>query len=103
MIVTLVHIPLQNPMTLRQATDAFLASAPHYQEMEGLIRKYYTLSEDGLFVNGVYLWHSREAANRCFDETWRTMIENKYQTSPTVTYLGCPVVVDNLKGEILAP
>ena len=48
------------PMTLAQARETFLSTAPKYQGMPGLIRKYYVVSEDGRRAGGVYLWASHE-------------------------------------------
>ena len=39
-------------------------SAPKYQNLAGLIRKYYIRSEDGRRAGGIYLWELRQAAER---------------------------------------
>ena len=39
----------------------FEASAPSYQNVDGLRRKHYLLSDDGRTAGGVYLWDSRPA------------------------------------------
>jgi hypothetical protein len=65
------------------------------------VRKYYLLSADGRTAGGVYLWRSREAAERFYNEAWERFIEEKYCVLPTVTYFQSPVIVDNLRGEIL--
>jgi hypothetical protein len=37
-----------------------------------------------------------------YTESWRAFVREKYGTEPSLTYLGCPVVVDNLTHEILS-
>ncbi len=60
MITALVEFKLPQPMSLDQAKQTFLSTAPKYQGMPGLIRKYYVVSEDGRRAGGVYLWASHE-------------------------------------------
>jgi hypothetical protein len=69
--------------------------------MPGLIRKYYLLSDDGTSAGGVYLWRSREEAERVYTAEWRRFIVDKYGVEPNLTYFASPVVVDNPLGRIL--
>ena len=68
MITALVQIKLPQPMAKDKAKDVFAGTAPKYREVKGLIRKYYLLSEDGATAGGVYLWISREAAERLYTD-----------------------------------
>jgi hypothetical protein len=70
--------------------------------MPGLIRKYYYLSPEGDKAGGIYLWQSRADADRVYTEAWKDFVRSKYGTEPGLTYLECPVVVDNLSGEIVS-
>ena len=101
MITALVQIKLPEPMAKDKAKDVFAGTAPKYREVKGLIRKYYLLSEDGATAGGVYLWKSREAAERLYTDDWKTFILQKYGTKPSVTYFDSPVIVDNLVGKII--
>jgi hypothetical protein len=101
MITALVQIKLPQPMAKDKAKDVFAGTAPKYREVKGLIRKYYLLSEDGATAGGVYLWISREAAERLYTDDWKTFIMQKYGTMPSVTYFDSPVIVDNLVGKII--
>ena len=47
MITTLVQFQLPTAITLEEATRRFETSAPKYQNLAVLIRKYYIRSEDG--------------------------------------------------------
>jgi hypothetical protein len=102
MITAIATFQLPKPITLNQARETFLSTAPKYQGVAGLIRKYYLLSQDGTTVGGVYLWKSRAQAEALYTESWRTFVREKYGTDPTVTYMDSPVVVDNLSNEIIA-
>lgn len=101
MITTLVQIKLSETLSLNKAQDIFASTAPKYLEVEGLIRKYYILSEDGETAGGVYLWESRKAAKMLYTDEWKNFIFQKYGSEPSVTYFNSPVIVDNLLGEII--
>ncbi len=102
MITAIATFQLSKPITLDQARDIFMSTAPKYQGVTGLIRKYYLLSQDGDTVGGVYLWKSRAEAEALYTEGWRAFVKEKYGTEPTVTYMESPVVVDNLTHEIIS-
>ena len=101
MITALIQFKLPKPITRAQAGEIFLSTAPKYRGIEGLIRKYYLLSLDGETGGGVYLWRSREDAERVYTVDWKKFIFEKYGSEPTVTYFESPVIVDNLTGEII--
>ena len=56
MITALVQFALPSPISLAEATKRFESSAPKYQNLKGLVRKYYVRSEDGRSAGGIYLW-----------------------------------------------
>ena len=101
MITALVQFKLSEPLTRDQAKEVFSSTAPRYREVQGLIRKYYLLSEDKGTAGGVYLWKSRREAEQFYDDDWKAFIMDKYASEPSVTYFESPVVVDNVVGEIL--
>ncbi len=102
MITTIVEFKLPRPLSAAQAKEIFLSTAPKYRDMQGLIRKYYFLSEDGARAGGIYLWSSREAAERVYTDEWKAFVRDKYGTDPVLSVLECPVVVDNLAGTIVS-
>ena len=102
MITVIVEFTLPQVATREQARETFLSTAPKYQCMPGLIRKYYYLSEDGARAGGIYLWTSREDADRTYTEEWKSFVREKYGTEPLLTYLESPVVVDNISHEIIS-
>jgi len=102
MITVIVEFKLQKSMSVDEARVTFLSTAPKYQAMPGLIRKYYFLSEDGCKAGGIYLWQSRPHAERVYTEDWKTFVRGKYGSDPSLTYLECPVVVDNTTQQIIS-
>lgn len=101
MITAIATFQLPSPISLDEARKVFLSTAPKYRGLPGLVRKYYLLSQDGSTVGGVYLWNSREEADALYTESWRAFVREKYGTDPSVVYMDCPVVVDNLSEEII--
>jgi hypothetical protein len=100
MITTLVEFRLSAPISLEEATRRFEESAPKYRNLDGLVRKYYIRSQDGNVAGGIYLWNSRQAAERVYDGEWRDRVKRLYGAEPTITWFDSPVVVDNEAGTI---
>jgi hypothetical protein len=102
MITVVTTFRLPKPITREEARMAFLSTAPKYQGVAGLFRKYYFLSQDRKTVGGIYLWKSRAEAETMYTESWRAFVRDKYGADPSGTYFDTPVVVDNLSHEILS-
>ncbi len=79
--------------------QVFADSVPRYQQVPGLLPKYYLLSDDGDRSGGVYLWKTREYAEALYTQEWKQMIKEKYGSEPVLSYLESPVIVDNQYGE----
>jgi hypothetical protein len=101
MITALVQFRLPQPITREKAREVFSSTAPKYREVQGLIRKYYVLSQDGSTAGGVYLWNSPADAERLYTDEWKKFIRDKYGAEPSVTYFESPVIVDNAVGKII--
>jgi hypothetical protein len=78
MITVIDSIQLSAPITLDEARRIFLSTAPQYQGVAGLVRKYYVLSQDRTSVGGIYLWNSRAEAEAMYTESWRAFVREKY-------------------------
>ncbi len=102
MITVITTFQLPKPITGEEARRTFLSTAPKYQGVAGLFRKYYFLSEDRKTGRRIYLWNSRAEAETMYIEGWRAFVRDKYDADPSVTYFDSPVVVDNLSHEILS-
>lgn len=102
MITVIVEFKLPAAITREQAKATFLSTAPKYRGMPGLLRKYYFLSEDGQRAGGIYLWSDRAAADAVYTDEWKAFVRGKYGSDPSLTFLHCPVVVDNVAHEIVS-
>ncbi|MGZ4674781.1 MAG: YdhR family protein [Ilumatobacteraceae bacterium] len=94
MIIAIVNFALPAPLTADEARAMFEVSAPNYQNVDGLRRKHFLLSDDGRTAGGVYLWDSREQAEALYDDAWRIRLAARYGSEPTVTYYDSQVTVD---------
>lgn len=102
MITALVQFKLPQPISAAKARQIFMGTAPKYRGLNGLIRKYYVLSQDGKTAGGMYLWQSQQDAERLYTDEWKQFVFDKYGTMPTVTFFECPVIVDNVSKEIIS-
>jgi len=94
MITAVVRFPLPPGTTRDDAKALFEKSAPNYRGVPGLVRKYYLFGDDRT-GGGVYLWESREIAERFYSDAWRRTIAQRYGTEPQILYYETPVIVDN--------
>jgi len=99
-VIAIVSFGLPQKQTLEQATATFQTTAPKYLGMPGLLRKNYFLTEDGMRAGGIYLWESRQAAERVYTTEWKTFVKGKYGNEPEIVYVDTPVQVDNEQGRI---
>ena len=102
MITALVQFKLPQPVSADTARGLFLESAPNFQTVPGLLRKYFILAEDGASAGGVYLWESREQAEQLYTREWFEHLQERFGSTPTVTWFDSPVVVDNVTSEIIS-
>lgn len=93
-VTAIVRIQFPESVGRDQVMDAYKASMPKYQEVPGLIRKYYLLSEDGAVGGGVYLFQSREAAERLYTQSWRASVKERFGAEPDIQYFETPLIVD---------
>jgi predicted RNase H-like nuclease len=100
MITAFVQFALAAPISLAEAARRFESSAPKYQNLPGLVRKYYVRAEDGRSAGGIYLWQSRAAAEAVYNGEWRERVEKLYGSKPTIAWFDTPVIVDNQTGTI---
>lgn len=100
MIVAIVRFKLPAGTDVKKAAALYEQSAPRFQGMPGLVRKYYLFDAATGTGGGCYLWESREAADRCYSAEFRASIKARYGAEPEISYLEAPVIVDNESGKI---
>ncbi|MEM1310310.1 MAG: YdhR family protein [Cyanobacteria bacterium P01_H01_bin.153] len=95
MITVFVKFPL-SPFQSRDAIAADFANISEmFADIPGLLRKYFIIAEDASYAGGVYLWDNHELAQKFYSENFKLTIQERYGAVPTITFLDCPVVVDN--------
>ncbi|MDX2158296.1 MAG: monooxygenase [Hyphomicrobiaceae bacterium] len=95
MITAIVRFKLPDAVNLADAKKMFEGSAPKYVGLAGLVRKYYLFDAASHTGGGVYLWESREAAEKVYNADWKKMIADRYGAAPDISYFESPVIVDN--------
>ncbi len=99
MITAIVQFDLPGPLSEKQARIAFEAAAGQFQNVEGLVRKYFLLSEDGKTAGGVYLW-TREDLAKPAHQRFSHEIKERFGATASVTFFHTPVIVDNALGKV---
>jgi hypothetical protein len=99
MITAIVRFKLPASMDAAKAAEVYKMSAPKYQGLAGLVRKYYLFDAASRSGGGCYLWESREAAERVYNAEWRQMITERYGSPPEISFFETPVIVDNNLGK----
>ena len=98
MIIASVRFSLRPGTSLEEATKAFEASSPKYRDVSGLITKYYVFGNGK--GGGIYVWESRQAAEKLYSREWKKMIAERYGAEPEIEWLENPVTVDNVQGRV---
>jgi hypothetical protein len=102
MITAVVRFPLPQGTTRDDAKAMFEKSAPNYRGVPGLVRKYYLFGEDRT-GGGVYLWNSRDAAERFYSDSWKSTIVQRFGSQPEILFYETPVIVENADEKAATP
>ena len=100
MIVAIVSFKLSEPKGLEEMKKVFQSTAPKYLNLDGLLRKNYFLTEDGMRAGGIYVWQSKVRAQQFYSPEWQDFVAGKYGAPPEILYVNAPVMVDNSSGKI---
>jgi hypothetical protein len=92
-VAVLVAVPVPKGMPKAQLAALFSQSVPEYARLPGLVRKYYTIGDDGR-AGGIYLWSSRAAAEAWYNEAWQAGVLKRWGAPAVVSYFDVPVIVD---------
>ena len=99
MISVLVQFMPREKAPRAEVAARFKASVPHYQSIPGMVRKYYTLGDDGA-CGGMYLFETRAQAEAFFTDAWKDAMAARFGDRPRVTYYDSPVIIDNAAGTV---
>jgi hypothetical protein len=106
MIVEIVQFDLPPGTKRSEATELYQRSAGAWVKNKDLVQKYYFYDEATCRGGGVYVWRSREAAQRWHGEEYRDMVRRMYGSPPRIEILilGDAVLhVDPAQGKIALP
>ncbi len=92
-VAVVVRIPVPNGIPHDKVIDLMRASVPDYQHLPGLVRKYFTISDDNQF-GGIYLFENRAAAEKHFNDAWYAGVQKRYGAKADVTYFSAPFQID---------
>lgn len=92
-VTVVVNVPTPPGAPRALIEGGIRKSVQQYRQVPGLLRKYFTIGE-GTF-GGVYLFASRAAAERWFNDAWHKRVIATDGRDGTVTYYDVPVVLDN--------
>jgi hypothetical protein len=101
MITVLVQFMPAHKAPRAEVVARFKDSVPHYKDIPGLVRKYYTLGDDGA-CGGFYEFKTRAHAEAFFTEAWKDGMQARLGDRPRVTYFAAPVVIDNITGQVVS-
>ena len=98
MVIASVRFRLRPGTTLEELAKAWKASSPKYQTVPGLITKHYVFGNGR--GGGIYVWESRELAERLYTPQWQAQITEHYGAAPEIEWLDNPLTVDNVNGRV---
>jgi heme-degrading monooxygenase HmoA len=101
-VAVLVAVPIPAGMPRPQLEAAFRAAVPEYQKLPGLIRKYFTIGDDGR-AGGIYLWSSRAAAEAWYNDAWKDGVQKRWGAPATVSYFDVPALTDGVNPDGFRP
>ncbi len=93
LIAAVVKIPIPAGFDNAKLEAAFIKTIPTFQALPGLIRKYYTITDDQRF-GGVYLWQDKASADAHYNDDWKTRMVKVYGAPADLTYFSVPLVIE---------
>lgn len=79
----------------------FTEVATNYLDVPGLVRKYFGFTEDAESVIGIYLWHSKEAAEAFYTPEWMAGVTARWGAAPRREEWVVPVVAETHDGTVV--
>jgi hypothetical protein len=103
MITELVFFDLPRGITREEVMAKYRQTAPAWSKNEDLIHKFNFFDAAMNRGGGVYIWKTKEAAQRWHGEAYRNRIRALYGSDPAMTYLDTLLVVDNVLDRVSEP
>jgi hypothetical protein len=93
-VAVLVAVPIPAGMPQDRLAGLFVAAAPEYARVPGLMRKYFTIGDDKT-AGGMYLWSSRAAAEAWYNDAWKAGVLKRWGKPAVVSYFAVPIAIDD--------
>jgi hypothetical protein len=100
MIVELVLFKSPPGMTRDEILEDAKHTIPRWRANRELVRKHYLLDETGGEGCGLYIWPSREAAEKAHDAEWRAGVQKRTGGQPVIRYFDVLMLLDNERGTV---
>lgn len=71
-------------------------SVPFYRSLPGLVRKAYTIGDDGK-AGRMYLWESRAAAGVFYTDAWHARVRSQWGAPAEVSWFDAPVAIEGCR------
>jgi hypothetical protein len=94
MITAIVLYELPPAIGFEDSRAHFSKIAPGFLKIPGFVRKQFICARDGKVAGGVYMWESREAAERFYSGEWLAGIRDRYGTEPKISYFETLALAD---------
>jgi len=102
MVTAIVQYKLPPHIDAAACAAHYRSIAPGFRDVPGLVSKQFIYAEDG-WARGVYLWHTRSAAESFYAGPWLDGIRERYGTDPQIKFFETACVTDNTAGAVLTP
>jgi hypothetical protein len=99
MIVELVLFPSPAHKGRAEILEEAKRTIPRWRANRELLRKHYLVDNDG-WGGGLYIWPSREAAQRAHDAEWQAGVEKRTGAKPVIRYFDLLMLLDNETGKV---
>jgi hypothetical protein len=100
MIVELVLFKSPPEKPRAEILEEARATLPRWRANKELLRKHYLLDENGGAGGGLYIWQSREAAEKAHDAEWQAGVEKRTGSKPSFQYFDLLMLLDNENGSV---
>jgi heme-degrading monooxygenase HmoA len=91
-VSTLVTVTKPVQVSMERLIAEFTAAAPIYQNVPGLLRKYFIITDDGKF-GGVYLWDTQTSAQQWFNPAWHQRVRKTYGVDANIEWFDAPFAI----------
>ncbi len=90
-VATWVRVPLPPGLPREALLALFRQALPEHQRAPGLLRKQFTVGDDGS-AGGVYLWRDEAAARAWFSEAWHARVRQAGGSDAQITWFDTPIL-----------